>query len=118
MNLEQLPVAAFLKEMKSIVRAGRFSLIEREKNLNALTSLGLTKKNVIQALLELSVTDYCSGPADDETDDRPGKIWVFGIEVFGSEFYVKLKIFEVGNKKYVKCLSFHPPERPLRRPWS
>lgn len=116
-DLEQLPVAVFLKEFKKIIQAGRFLFINRKKNKETLTRLGITKTNVFNIVLGLSVEDYCSGPEQDDSDQRPGDIWIFGTEVFGEDIYIKLKIFQARGQRHVKCISFHGPEYPLKQPW-
>lgn len=47
-------------------------IIDRRKNLGALSKLGLAKKNVEDEILALSLNDYCDGPQTDT--DRGGDI--------------------------------------------
>jgi len=83
--------------------------------MEALADLGLTKNNLKEKILALSVEDYCGGPEPDR--DRAGDVWIFGKQIFGREIYIKLKIAWVGKEKIAKCLSFHPASYPLCFPY-
>jgi len=101
-------IAAFLKEFKKIVTAGRgLDIILRHANVACLAELGLTRKNQREEILALTVSDYCEGPEPEK--DRPGEIWVFGKRIGGKEVYIKLKI---------ALLSFHPAKHPLCFPFA
>jgi hypothetical protein len=106
----------FLIEFKKIVVTGRgLDIVPRRENLDALSDLGLTKKNLKEEILALSVQDYCEGPEPDR--DRPGEIWIFAKHIAGKEIYIKLKIAQVGKEKIAKCLSFHAASFPLCFPY-
>ena len=106
----------FLIEFKKIVATGRgLDIVPRRENLDALSDLGLTKKNLKEEILALSVQDYCEGPEPDR--DRPGEIWIFGKHIAGKEIYIKLKIAQVSKEKIAKCLSFHAANFPLCFPY-
>ena len=108
-------IRRFLREFKQIAAAGRgIDVVNRKKNMQSLASLGFTKKNCREVILNLSVDDYCDGPKPDK--DRPGEIWEFGQLIEGNEVFIKLKIAQVGKVKLAKCLSFHVAEHPLRFP--
>ena len=106
----------FLVEFKKIVIKGRgLDIVNRRENIDALAKIGLTKKNLVEEILTLSVEHYCQGPEPDR--DRPGEIWVFGKQIGGEEIYIKLKIAKVGKEKIAKCLSFHAANFPLCYPY-
>lgn len=108
-------VSAFLIEFKLIVTQGRgLHMIPRRVNQDALIELELTERNRKQIILNLSASDYCSGPEADT--DRPGDVWVFGRIAAGKEIYIKLKIAQVGRIKIAKCLSFHEAKHALSYP--
>lgn len=107
-------VRDFLLEFKRVGAEGGVDIVPRRETRPTLTKLGLTKANVAELLLGLSVTDYCRGPEPDR--DQPGNIWVFGREIEGEEVYIKLKVAQVGDQRVAKCLSFHIAEFPLRYP--
>lgn len=109
-------VRRFLLDFKEAVSAGRgIDLVPRENTLLTLQFLGLTKQNLEDIVLSLSVVDYCSGPELDH--DRGGEIWVFGADIGGYEIYIKLKLAEVSSTKIPKCLSFHISKHPLQYPY-
>ena len=106
---------SFLAEFKEVVSSGRgLDLIPRAETNDTLHELGLTKKNVVDEILDLSVYDYSAGPLPDR--DRPGSVWVLGREIFGREIYIKLKIAQVGANRIAKCISFHEADYPLNYP--
>lgn len=108
-------VRDFLLDFKqaATVRSG-IDIVPRADTLSTLAQLGLTKANLEQILLALSVTDYCKGPESDR--DRRGELWFFGREIDGHQVYIKLKVAQVGQKKLAKCISFHIAKFPLRYP--
>lgn len=111
----KVQVTVFLKEFKKIVTNERgLDVIDRRENLNALIMLGLTKANCKHEILNLNVSDYCSGPKPDQ--DRPGEIWEFGKIIDGKEIYIKLKIAKIGSDRIAKCISFHQARYPLTFP--
>lgn len=103
-----------LNEFKLLIKSGAFYPVSREKNNQALISLGLTLKNQKDELLALTHENYSSGPSRDL--DRPGYIWVFGKQVFQTEVYIKLKVAMRGSKKQGLCISFHPADYPVIYP--
>ena len=115
-ELKKAEVRDFLLEFKKIVTSGRgLDIVSRRENLDALAKLGLTKKNLKEEIIALSVENYCEGPEPDK--DRPGYIWVFGKQIEREEVYIKLKIARVGKEKIAKCLSFHAAKFPLCYPY-
>ena len=114
--LKQTEIGDFLVEFKKIIVKGRgFDIVNRRENIDALAKMGLTRKNLIEEILTLSVEDYCEGPEPDR--NRPGYIWVFGKQIGAEEVYIKLKIAQVGKEKIAKCLSFHEANFSLCYPY-
>ena len=114
--LKQAEIRDFLVEFKRIIVKGRgLDIVNRRENIDALVKMGLTKKNLIEEIMTLSVENYCQGPEPDR--DRPGDIWVFGKQIGAEEIYIKLKIAQVGKEKIAKCLSFHAASLPLCYPY-
>lgn len=89
-------------------------LVPRHDTMATLSHLGLTKRNLAEILLTLSVEDYCSGPEEDR--NQGGDIWVFGKLISGYEIYIKLKVAIVAGKAIAKCISFHIAKYPMRYP--
>lgn len=105
----------FLLEFKEVTSGSGVDLIPRHDTRETLRYLGLTKRNLEEILLSLSVSDYCSGPEADR--DKGGEIWVFGNTVGGHEIYIKLKVVDVGERRIAKCISFHIAQFPLNYPF-
>ena len=109
-------VRRFLLEFKQAATSGSgIDLVPRKSTRPTLLQLGLTKRNVEEILLSLSVADYCKGPEEDR--DCPGELWFFGKEIDGYEIYIKLKVANVGGREIAKCISFHFAKFPLRYPY-
>lgn len=105
----------FLIEFKQIMTNGRgLDIIPRPVNNQTILELELTKKNIRETILDLTILDYVRGPEVDR--DKPGEMWIFGREIAQKEIYIKLKIVQVGLVKIAKCISFHIAEFPLRYP--
>ncbi|MGB7932046.1 MAG: hypothetical protein WCH04_07440 [Gammaproteobacteria bacterium] len=108
-------VRDFLLEFKQVVTGGSgIDIVPRAETKPTLVRLGLTKTNLEEILLGLSVTDYCQGPVPDR--DRSGNVWIFGREIEGHEVYIKLKVAQAGHKRIAKCISFHIARYPLEYP--
>ena len=113
---EQVAVGEFLKELKLLVSRQGLYLVPREVNMKALAKMGLTRANLKDEILSLSVADYCEGPSRDR--NQPGFLWVFGKQVMCHDVYIKLKISDVkgSGKKTAKCISFHEADFPMSFP--
>jgi len=108
-------VRRFLLEFKQAATSGSgIDLVPRQGVKETLEWLGLTKRDVEQILLGLSVTDFCNGPLPDK--DKPGELWEFGKQIEGQDVYIKLKVAGVAGVKIAKCISFHIAKHPLKYP--
>lgn len=108
-------VRDFLLEFKQVATGGSgIDIVPRAETRPTLARLGLTKANLEEILLGLSVTDYCRGPEPDR--DRPGDLWIFGRTIEGQDVYIKLKVAQAGDKRIAKCISFHFARYPLKYP--
>lgn len=108
-------VRNFLLEFKQVATSGSgVDIVPRAETRPTLARLGMTKANLEELLLGLSVADYCRGPESDR--DRPGSVWVFGREIEGHEVYIKLKVVQVEGQRIAKCISFHLAKYPLKYP--
>lgn len=109
-------VRKFLLEFKQVVTSDSgIDLVPRRETLETLRFLGLTKRNLEEVILGLSVADYCNGPEPDR--DRLGEIWEFGKNLDGHEMYIKLKLADASGAKIAKCISFHIAKYPLKFPY-
>jgi len=107
-------VALFLVKAKELLQQKRYALITREKNIMALARLGWNESCLTDFLMELSTDNYSSGPEEDR-DCPPEEVWVFGHEIDGTEYYIKLKIRL--ETEELLCISFHEAEKPLKYPF-
>lgn len=114
--MSQEAIRAFLLDFKHTVTAGSgVYLIPRGVNLETLNYLGLTKRNLEEILLGLTVLDYCKGPKPDR--DQAGEIWEFGVVVDEIPVYIKLKLAEIEGTRLAKCISFHIAKFPMKFPY-
>ncbi|MBI4209088.1 MAG: hypothetical protein HY538_05205 [Deltaproteobacteria bacterium] len=116
LDVKKGEVERFLKKWRE-ASLGFIDFVPRRKNLEGLTQLGLTLSLARKILRGLKAQNYVSGPEADRDRDTKD-IWVFGIQVGGSQVYIKIKIFKWGHEYRAKCLSFHPAEKPLRFPFA
>jgi hypothetical protein len=113
---KQTQVKDFLLEFKRIMAKGRgLDIVNRLENIDTLAKFGLTRGNLKEEIMTLSVENYCQGPDPDR--DKPGYIWVFGKQIGAKEIYIKLKVAQVGDEKIAKCISFHAADFPLCYPY-
>jgi hypothetical protein len=103
--MEKETVNTFLNRAKKALKNG-FDFVPRKKNVNFLAKYGLNVKTLKHAIANLKEDDYKKGPLEDK--DKKGELWVFRIVFEGIDnVYIKLKVYEVEGKEYLKCLSFH-----------
>jgi len=109
-------ISAFLFQFKFFAQAvPGFSLIERQKNIDSITAMGITIPQLKSVILKLTPKNYVSGPEEDVKYPEH-YIWLFGYDFGGEEVYIKLS----GNFSHgvAKCISFHKAEYPMRYPYS
>ena len=106
-------VVLFLHLMK-VAANEQFVFVGRRANLETLTRLGINRKHAQDLVTGLKPEDYVSGPAPDH--NNPGlEMWVFGLQVAGSEVYVKIQV--IVEPARCVCISFHESERPMHYPF-
>lgn len=111
-------ILGFLKLFKGSVMLGRLSVKDRQKNRQALISLGLSPSDRSEELMALEPEDYVAGPKPDDTDHTK-EVWEFGKSVEGTGVYIKLRVVRDPKKKgvyHALVWSFHPAEFPLKHP--
>ena len=108
-------IHTFLIEFKKAVTQGSgVMLVPRHDTLVTLGHLGITKRNLEEILLTLSVDNYSSGPEIDR--GKGGDIWVFGKNIRSYEIYIKLKVADVAGTRIARCISFHIAKYPMEYP--
>ena len=106
-------VVLFLRLMKAAAHE-RFVFVGRRVNLETLARLGITRRHAQALVVGLKPEDYASGPSPDHSN--PGReMWVFGLQVTGSEVYVQLQV--IVEPARCVCVSFHESERPMHYPF-
>ncbi|MBQ3044563.1 MAG: type II toxin-antitoxin system MqsR family toxin [Clostridia bacterium] len=102
-------VDLFLSDVKNAIRQKNYTPIDRDKNLNTLAQLGITWKDAIDEINELSFSNYIKGPEIDRDFPQHDHLWVFKKGMMGETIYIKLKILYQNNKSLL-VLSFHIDE--------
>lgn len=106
-------VVLFLHLMKTAANE-RFAFMDRRVNLDTLARLGINRQHAQALVVGLKPEDYVSGPSPDH--NNPGlEMWVFGLQVSGSEVYVKIQV--IVEPARCVCISFHESERPMHYPF-
>jgi len=106
-------VVLFLHLMKTAANT-RFVFVRRRENLEALARLGINRRHAQELVTRLTPVDYVKGPVPDH--NNPGlEMWIFGLQVTGSEVYVKLQV--IVDPTHCVCVSFHESERPMHYPF-
>ena len=88
-------------------------LEEREKNIESLKQLDITRDERLEVVNSIEVTDYSEGPIKNILNAW-GDLWVFGKDVKGQEVYIKIS-YGLPNKSAI-CISFHIAEYPMNYP--
>ncbi len=107
-------VRQFLLDFKQAASdSSGIDLIPRERNMRTLGYLGITKKNLEEILLGLSVANFCKGPIPG--DSNAGELWEFAKNMDGVDVYIKLKVVKELN--LAKCISFLIATYPMQYPF-
>jgi hypothetical protein len=106
-------VEAFLNMFKAKMEVFDVIFLNRDKNLQALIDLEITRVSRKEFLKELKVEDYFRGPTRD-ADNGPD-LWEFGRLLKQKEVYIKITIGMMN--KPVICISFHLAERAIEYPY-
>ena len=107
-------VEQFLNQFKVKLEIwGIVFLDGREKNIQALADLGISRFERLDIIKTIQVEDYSEGPIKDVLNDY-GEMWVFGKDVNGFETYIKITMGKPSLKTI--CISFHQAEHPMNYP--
>lgn len=87
---------------------------EREKNLESLKLLNITRSERLEVIKSIVVEDYSEGPIKNLLNQF-GDLWVFGKDVKGQEVYIKICYGMPGRSTI--CVSFHISEYPMNYPY-
>jgi hypothetical protein len=106
-------VEAFLNDFKQKARFFDIVFHPRDKNNEALLTLGITAKQREEIVMGLTVENYYKGPTDDIDPNRP-EYYEFGISIKSREIYIKLSLGKFNKSPH--CMSFHIAEHNLDYP--
>ena len=112
---ERAEIQDILLLLKACLMLERYSVMDRQKNRQALISMGLRTEERREALLSLETEDYVGGPKPDDTDGTK-EVWEFGKNVHGTDVYIKFRIVEDPKNKrlhWAGIWSFHEAEYSL-----
>ena len=108
-------VKAFLNQFS--IKLNIYGIIfrdDRQKNVEALAILDITKLDRLNVVRSIEVKDYVQGPIIDELN-MGSEMWVFGRDVNSREVYIKITLG--GENRQTICISFHVAEHPLTYPF-
>ena len=106
-------VEQFLSQFKVKLEIFGIFFLDRDKNVNSLTDLGITRFERLAVVKSIEVDDYSEGPIRDQLNGF-GEMWVFGKDVKGQEVYIKITLGHPNANTIV--ISFHVAEHPMRYP--
>lgn len=110
----RIEVEQFLSQFKVKLEIwGIVFLDGREKNIQALADLNISRFERMNIIKSIQVEDYSEGPIRDILNDY-GEMWVFGKDVNGIETYIKITMGKPNLKTI--CISFHQAEHPMNYP--
>ena len=106
-------IVAFLRNFKRLAQSN-FIFIQRKKNLDSISQLGIKISQVKSIIMQLTYENYHKGPERDK-DRKKGNIWEFGVIIDHEEVYVKLS--DDFSHNIAKCISFHKAEFKISYPY-
>lgn len=107
-------VEQFLDKFKVKIEIFGIFFLDREKNVNALNELGITRMERLAVIKSIEVDDYCEGPIKEQLNGF-GEMWVFGKDVKGQEVYIKIALGHPDSNTIV--ISFHIAEHSMSFPF-
>ncbi|MCF0225567.1 MAG: toxin [Fibrobacter sp.] len=109
----RVEVEQFLNKFKVKLDVFGVLFLDRDKNVNSLMSLGITRLERLVVVKSIEVEDYSEGPIIDHLNGF-GEMWVFGKDVKGQEVYIKITLGHPNTNTVV--ISFHVAEHPMSYP--
>jgi len=118
--LTRQEVARFLAEFKTAIEFGfgpRWRKRGDERKAH-MTGLEITQGQAAPYLKALTPDNYVKGPDPDDYEPEQD-VWVFGMDVEGTEAYIKVSLHPDPRKRTVVnaiVWSFHAAEFPIKYP--
>jgi hypothetical protein len=110
----QEQVRVFLNAFFAKKKSHQILYLDRNKNLQALLYLGMTRLQRDEIVDSLVPADYYKGPRPDAAFGG-AEMWEFGKVWRNKEIYIKITMGVFGAP--VLCISFHEPEREMKLPY-
>lgn len=102
-------VAAFISRFLPKFEIWGIIYVNRQKNLEALKSLGITTLIQNEIIKSIEVSDYVETIIDEVSY---GDMWVFGKDYDGTELYIKIALGKPSDRTI--CISFHKAEHKIQ----
>lgn len=105
----QNKVEEMLLLVKKAIKTKNYKILDdRRKFLETLTSLGITKNDVILDIANLSINDewVCK---EDNNPCYPGEVWITKKKLYGNKIYIKIKI-KINENNKLLIMSYHIDE--------
>lgn len=104
---ETLQVQLLLLRLKKMWNTPeRITLAPRQKNLQSMSTLGLSMSDVKNVCFGLQPGDRIAGPLlHDKGSD--GEVWIFTPMYNGIKMYLKVFLTSEYNQDYLQIISFH-----------
>ena len=102
-----LSLQVFLLRLKKVWRhPDRVVVAQRVKNLQSMSELELSMKDIERMCLQLVPADWVVGPSPDDKG-RGTDVWVFHPMYKGTKMYLKLSLTPVEGVDYLRVISCH-----------
>ena len=108
MRASRQEIDSFLESVRNALTNGNYTFIDRRKNLDSMARYGLLVQDVLDAIEELSCSNYIKGPDQDHDPSELDPMWVFKKSIEGNIFYIKIKIILCDSS--LRIISFHIDE--------
>ena len=105
----QNKVEEMLLLVKEAIKTKNYKILDdRRKFLETLTSLGITKNDVILDIANLSINDewVCK---EDNNPCYTGEVWITKKKLYGNKIYIKIKI-KINENNKLLIMSYHIDE--------
>lgn len=99
-------IESFLSQVKAAIKSNNYRILNRNyRNMGDMLLLGLSKQDVLDDILGLTVNENWSKEADKDPN-FPGDVWKCTKRLHNENMYIKLKI-QSSPKGFLLVLSYH-----------
>lgn len=100
----------FLNDVRSAIDHNKFYPINRHKNMQTLSSLGISWETAKDEIYTLTAADYYCGPKVDRDYPTSDYFWEFKKKIGNDVIYIKLKVLYQTDDS-IRVVSFHFDEK-------